>query len=54
MYIAGLGYMGIRENKKAHKLFAEILAIDEMNFDAKSHCNLLETLSLKEQNLCLK
>lgn len=51
LYIAGLGYFGIGENQKAKDQFAQILAINEMNFGAKSHSNLLNNLIIKETKL---
>lgn len=41
LYISGLGYMGIGDNQKAKDLFNQILAIDKMNFGAKSHSDML-------------
>jgi tetratricopeptide (TPR) repeat protein len=37
LYISGLGYLGIGEVEVAKKLFQQALAIDAMNFGAKSH-----------------
>ncbi|MFC4213559.1 DUF5107 domain-containing protein [Pedobacter petrophilus] len=51
LYIAGLGYYGIGENKKAEEFFENILAIDEMNSGAKSHYNLLTNLSVTKNEL---
>ncbi|MBK0383620.1 DUF5107 domain-containing protein [Pedobacter sp. SD-b] len=51
LYIAGLGYFGTGESKKAKELFAQILAIDAMNFGANAHVNLLGNLALKETKL---
>jgi tetratricopeptide (TPR) repeat protein len=45
LYIAGLGYMGICETEEAKQIFNQILDIENMNFGAASHLNLIESLS---------
>jgi len=51
LYIAGLGYLGNSESRKASELFDSILLIDRMNFGAKSHVDLLNNFLKAEEKL---
>jgi tetratricopeptide (TPR) repeat protein len=51
LYIAGLGYLGIGSKQKAKDLFNQILAIDKMNFGAKSHSDMLANSTFVDTKL---